>query len=134
VKPYSALGDEYARVLGTTPALLSTLGSTFGQVPPHWYIEPQATAVSLYSALRVAFVGCLDYTNSTAFDVSPDPTNAATTCASFASKFWSRDADTDEIAACVQIVTQGTPDEPLPRRKWAYACASVLSSAPFLTF
>ncbi len=134
VKPYSALGDEYARVLGTTPDLLTTLGSTFGEVPPRWYIEPQATAVSLYSALRVAFVGCLDYTNTTAFDAVPDATNAPANCAAFAASFWNRAPDTNEVAACVSLVTQGTPNEPVARRKWAYACASVLSSAPFLTF
>src|SRR4051812_35226281 len=30
VKPYSSLSGEYARVLGKSPALLSTLGATFG--------------------------------------------------------------------------------------------------------
>src|SRR3989442_13570517 len=57
VKPLSALGGEYARVLGKTPALLSSLGSTFGQVPPRWFVEPQANAVSLYSSRRVDVVG-----------------------------------------------------------------------------
>jgi hypothetical protein len=134
VKPYEALSGEYARVLGSTPGLLSQLGSTFGQVPPRWFIEPQANAVSLYSSMRVAFVGCLDLTNTADFDATPDATNAAVKCDAFANKFWSRAPDTDEVGACVDLVVNGTPNEPVARRKWAYACASVLSSAPFLTF
>lgn len=135
VKPLSALTGEYARVLGTpTPALLSQLSSTFGQVPARWYVESEANAVSLFSALRVAFVGCVDYTNNAQFDAMPDPTNAEVKCGEFARRFWSRSPDTNEVQSCVDLVTNGTARETQPRRKWAYACASVLSSAPFLTF
>jgi hypothetical protein len=134
VKGYDALAGEYARVLGTTPDLFNDLGSTFGEVPPRWYQEPQATAVSLYSSMRVAFVGCLDFTNSADFDAMPDATNAPLKCSAFATKFWSRDPDTDEVASCVDVALNGTANEPAARRKWAYTCASVLSSAPFLTF
>jgi putative ABC transport system permease protein len=52
----------------------------------------------------------------------------------FARRFWSRSPDTAEVQSCVDLVTNGTNKETQPRRKWAYACASVLSSAPFLTF
>ncbi len=135
VKPFTALSGEYARVLGkAAPALLGQLASTFGQVPPRWYVEPSATAVSLYSSLRVAFVGCLDYTNSADFDAMPDATNAAGKCTEFAKRFWSRAPDTDEVAACVDVTVNGTGRESAARRKWAYGCATVLSSAPFLTF
>lgn len=135
VKPYSALAGEYSRVLGrAAPALLGQLSSTFGQVPPRWYVEPSATAVSLYSSMRVAFVGCLDLTNTADFDVMPDATNAAAKCTDFAKRFWSRSPDTDEVQACVDVLVTGTTRETAARRKWAYGCASVLSSAPFLTF
>jgi hypothetical protein len=135
IKPFSALASEYARVLGQpAPALLNQLSSTFGQVPPRWYVEPAASAVSLYSAMRVAFVGCLDLTNSADFDVTPDIVNAPDKCMAFARQFWSRSPDSDEVQACVDLVIDGTMDETQPRRKWAYACSSVLSSAPFLTF
>lgn len=135
VKPLSALSGEFARVLGKpAPALLSQLTSTFGQVPARWYQEPQANAVSLYSSMRVAFVGCVDLTANADFDAMPDAANAPAKCAAFARRFWSRSADTEEVQACVDLVTTGTAKETQPRRKWAYACASVLSSAPFLTF
>ena len=134
VKPLSALTGEYARVLGTTPALLASLSNTFGNTPPRWYIEPQANAVSLFSSMRVAFVGCLNLTATSEYDVTPDTNNARSKCADFSHRFWSRTAEVDEVDACVLLVTTKTGEESQPRRKWAYACASVLSSASFLTY
>lgn len=136
VKPLSALRGEFARVFGNTapPALLDQLSNTFGQVPPRWFVEPAANAVSLYSALRVAFVGCIALTNTAEFDAMPTTDNAGEKCTSFARRFWSRSADTDEVEACVDLVVNGTSKETQPRRKWAYACSSVLNSAPFLTY
>ncbi|MBS1153710.1 MAG: hypothetical protein H6Q89_5408 [Myxococcaceae bacterium] len=134
VKPLTALRGEYARVLGTTPALLDSLSNTFGVTPPRWYIEPESTAVSLYSSMRVAFVGCLGVTATADYDVAPDPTNARAKCGAFAHRFWSREANTEELDSCVELVTNKTGEEPAARRKWAYACASVLSSTSFLTY
>ncbi len=134
VKPLTALRGEYARVLGTTPVLLDSLSNTFGATPPRWYIEPEATAVSLYSSMRVAFVGCLGATDNASFDLIPDSTNARAKCTEFAKKFWSRTPNEEELSSCVDVVTLKTGEEPSSRRKWAYACASVLSSASFLTY
>jgi hypothetical protein len=134
VKPLSALSGEYARVLGTTPALLNQLTSSFGSTPARWYVEPEATAVSLFSAMRVAFVGCLETTNSAAYDDLPTEAIAQEKCSEFATRFWSRSPDTEELQSCVQVATMNTSAEPQPRRKWAYVCASVLSAAPFLTY
>ena len=134
VKPLTALRGEYARVLGTMPALLDSLSNTFGTTPPRWYIEPESNAVSLFSSLRVAFVGCLEVTNTAAFDAMPTDLNAREKCADFAHKYWSRAARADELDSCVVMVTTKTSEEPIARRKWAYACASVLSSASFLTY
>lgn len=134
VKPLSALRGEYARVLGTTPALLDTLSNTFGAVPPRWYVEPESNAVALYSSMRVAFVGCLNVTNTADYDAMPDFTNARTKCSAFAHKFWSREPSNEEVDSCVDLVNNKTGEEPIARRKWAYACASVLSSASFLTY
>ena len=134
VKPLTALRGEYARVLGTTPALLDSLSNTFGATPPRWYIEPESNAVSLFSSLRVAFVGCLNVTATADYDVVPDATNARVKCGEFARRFWSRAAAAEELDACALLVTTKTTEETAPRRKWAYACASVLTSASFLTY
>ncbi len=134
VKPLTALRGEYARVLGKTPAVLEQLSNTFGAVPARWYVEPEASAVSLYSAMRVAFAGCLELTNTAEFDGTITLESAEKHCTGFARRFWSRNPAEDELARCVDVVSQKTSEEPNLRRKWAYGCASVLSSAGFLTY
>lgn len=135
MKPFSALRTEYPRVLGTTPATVDGAGPTFGQAAPRWYEEPRANSVALQTAYNVAFDGCLTFTASSAdFAASPDATTAAARCATLARKFWSRSPNADEIATCVTTATTGTAKESDPRRKWAYACASVLTSAGFLSY
>jgi hypothetical protein len=141
VKPFSALQTEYNRVLANTPASLTGAGPTFGQVPARWYEEPQANAVALQTSYAIAFDGCLTYTaTATEFAAEPDATSAATQCAAMSRKFWSKTASPQEIQACVDVATKGAATEGNPpaattaRRKWAYACASVLSSAGFLSY
>ncbi len=141
VKPYAALIGEFERVLGRVAPdhprtrLLLSLGPTFGSVPEGWYVEPELNAVSLYSAMRVAFIGCLDLT-ATGSEYEPAPTyeNAPNVCRAFARRFWSRSPAADELSACVQVAVEGSAKETNPRRRWAYTCASVLTSAPFLTY
>jgi hypothetical protein len=79
-------------------------------------------------------VGCLDATNTADYDAAPTEAVAQEKCSDFAVRFWSRSPDTDELASCVEVATQHTTAEPEPRRKWAYVCSTVLTSAPFLTY
>ena len=51
-----------------------------------------------------------------------------------ARKFWNKTPAPQEIQACVDVATTGAAKEPDARRKWAYACASVMTSAGFLTY
>jgi hypothetical protein len=51
-----------------------------------------------------------------------------------ARKFWSKTPSPEEIQSCVDVVVNGTAAETQIDRKWAYACASVLTSAGFLTY
>lgn len=134
IKPLSALRGEYARVLGKTPAVLETLANTFGTSQPRWSAEPEASAVSLFSSMRIAFAGCLELTNVAEYDAMPDATNSEEKCRAFAKRFWSRWPDGDELASCVDVMTTKVAAEPAARRKWAYGCAAVLSSAGFLTY
>lgn len=135
MKPFSALQTEYARVLGNTPASVAGSGATFGQPPARWYEEPEANAVALQTAYTIAFDGCLTYTATAAeFASAPDATSAEAQCAAMARKFWSKTPGPSEISACVEVATTGSAAEPNARRKWAYACASVLTSAGFLAY
>ncbi len=134
VKPLDALRGEYARVLGSTPDTIDTVANTFGNTPPRWYIEPQASAVSLFSSFRIAFAGCVPQTDSSTFDATPTAANLASQCQSWANQFWSRNATQDELDSCVDTVLNHTDDESNVRLKWAYGCATVLSSAGFLAY
>jgi hypothetical protein len=142
VKPFAALGTEYTRVLGNTPTLLTGADATFGNPVARWYVEPQANAVSLYTAYRIAFQGCLTATaTDTKYASVPSNTTAATECSAWARKFWSRTPTQAEVDSCVKVamvdtLKEGAPTATttLPRRQWAYTCASVLTSAGFMTY
>jgi len=139
MKPYTSLVTEYPRVLGNNPTLLTGMNATFSDPVVRWFVEPQGSAISIYTAYRIGFQGCLTLTGTgTQWTSVPNATTAATECGNFARKFWSRNATADEIAACVQIATVDTVNEgstpTTPQRRWAYTCASVLASAGFLTY
>lgn len=145
-KPYSALTGEYPRVTGVAaPQLLGASSTTFGTPAARWSTEPQASAVNIYTAFRVSFETCLQYTaTDTKYAAAPVDPAASTECGAMARKFWSRTATADEVKACAQVamVDSATEVNPQtntttntdPRRRWAYACASVLSSAGFMTY
>lgn len=135
-KPYSALTSEYPRVTGVAaPGLLGQSGSTFGQAPARWHEEPEGSAINLYTAYRIAFESCLTMTATDAkYAAAPAEPALGAECSAMARKFWSRSANAEEIATCVQVGTVDSTKETDPRRRWAYTCASVLSSAGFLTY
>ncbi|MEW5741437.1 MAG: hypothetical protein AB1938_21125 [Myxococcota bacterium] len=135
LKPYSALQTEYPRVLGNTPGLLAGAESTFGTTPARWYPAPQASAVALYTAYRVAFQGCLTLTAQPAkYNVAATQETAIAECSAWARKFWSRPALGPEIEACATVIIQDSIEETNLRRRWAYGCAAVLTASDFLTY
>jgi hypothetical protein len=135
VKPYSSLTGEYTRVLGAAPAILAQSAQTFGEAPARWFVEPAAGAVSIFTGYRVAFAGALTYTAKDAkWGVAPTAATAATECAAFERKAWSRTPVPAEIDACVQVAVTSTATETDARRRWAYALATVLTAAEFTTY
>jgi len=135
LKQFSALQTEYPRVLGNTPASLAGSGATFGAPEPRWFDEPEANAVALETAYDIAFDGCLTYVASDSqFASAPTAANASAPCAAMAQKFWSKTPAPTEIAACVDVAVNAASTETDTARKWAYACASVLTSAGFLAY
>lgn len=135
IKPYSALKGEYNRVIGATPDSLDKAGASFGSPPDRFSAEPKASAIQIYSAFHVAFDGCLTFTQTAPeFAAAPAPDTASTQCTNMARKFWSRSATKDEVDACAQVALTDSATETDPRRRWAYTCASLLTSAGFLTY
>jgi hypothetical protein len=135
VKPFSALAGEYKRVLGTEPASLAMHAATFSTPPPRWYVEPFGSAMSLYASFDVAFQGCLAMEGTQAkYAASPTTAAATAECASWAYSFWSRSAEQAELDACVNVATVHSAAEPTAPRRWAYACATMLTATAFLTY
>lgn len=154
-KPYTALLTEYGRVLGSqnAPSSINDTGPTFGVPADRWYLEPIASAVFVNTAFDVAFEGCLRMTGDIAggsgdakYAAAPTKVTASAECADWIRRFWSRSGTPDQIDACVSVATETTSEtygrpsvdettrETTPNRRWAYACASVLTATGFLTF
>ena len=135
VKPYSTLSGEYGRVLGNQAADTEAFAATFGKPPARWFEEPEASANTLYASFTLAYQGCTAFTASAAeYAEAPTEENAATMCASFARRFWDRNAEEDELTGCIEYAVNGTASEANPRVRWAYTCASVLTAAGFVAY
>ncbi len=135
IKPYEALASEYERTIGTVPTSLGPAAASFGAAPDRFDAEPQSSAIALYSAYRVAFEGCLGFTQSAAeYATAPTAATSASVCTALARKFWSRAPEAGEVQACAQVAMIDSATEADPRRRWAYTCASLLSASGFLTY
>jgi hypothetical protein len=134
-KPFSALSTDYVRVLGNTPAMLAGAESTFGSVPARWDTDVTMSAVSVYTAFRIAFQGCLTLTaQPTKYGTAPTDATARAECTAWAERFWSRRPLAPEVSACTDVVMRDSTTETSARRRWAYGCATTLTSSGFLTF
>lgn len=151
LKPFSALIDEYHRVLDLDwknnkedfITLIFGSGATFGDTPARWFSEPTAGAVSFYQGYRIAFEGCGKMLAKDAkYKNAPTNESAAAECATMARKFWSRTPSPEEINECVNVamvdsLKETTPTgqkDTAPERRWAYACTSLLASAGFISY
>ena len=135
MKPYGVLAAELQRVTGVVPASLAKAASTFGDAPARWTDEPKPTALAMASLYEIAFDACLDVVAKRS-DLTAAPTaeTAPGACASFMRTFWSRVPSKDQIDACATFAVSGTAKEPTASRRWAYACASVLSAEGFALY
>ena len=135
VKPFAAMEQEFQRVLGVVPPSLKGAAGSFDVPAARWYGEAEYSAISLHAMAEIAFEGCLAYTKSSpAFAAAPTDDSARTECSKLMRKAWSRSPSPDEIAGCADLATTTLADEKDVSRRWAYACASVLSASQFLTF
>jgi hypothetical protein len=133
VKPFTALTSEFKRALGAAPAGLAGNAGAYGELSPRWYSEPVSGAVSEYTTYTLAFGGCFDTMTDAKYKQNPTASSAASECAAMQRKFWQRAPAPEQIKACSDLAL-GLTSESDPRRRWAHACAAVLSSAGFTTF
>lgn len=133
IKPFTAMRTELERVLGSAPADLDQSTAAFGEVPARWYAEPTAGAVSLFTTYTIAFRACYASMASAPYDADPTAASASAECAKLQRRAWQRSPTPAEIEGCSAFVL-GLTTETVPRRRWAHACASVMTSAGFTTY
>ena len=135
VKPFAAMTKEFQRVLGVVPPSLKEAGGSFDVPATRWYGETQYSAVSLHAMATISFEGCLAYVKGKpAFAVAPTDATARAECSTLMRKAWSHSPSPEEITGCADLAVKALAEEKDVSRRWAYACASVMSSAQFLTF
>lgn len=135
VKPYAVMASEYQRVLGNTPETIKTAGGSFDAAPARWFAEATYSGVSMNAVFNISYEGCLTYARASA-DLKSAPTadSAKTECSKLMRKAWSKTPTPAEVDSCVELATKKTEAEADAGRRWAYVCATVLSSSQFLTF
>ena len=133
LKPFGALAAEYRRVLGTE-VNTGPYRATFGAAPPRWYEEPQASATNLYATFALSFGACNAFTaGGDEYAAAPTAETADEQCRLFARRFWNREASDEQASACATYALATDESDP-PRRRWAHACAAVLSSVGFIAY
>lgn len=135
IKPYGALAAEYRAALGLSAFDTSLYAATFGRPPARWYIEPQASANTVYAAFALAFDACSQHTTADAlYATAPNAQLADIVCRDHARKFWNREPTDAEASACATYAVDKTDPADAPAKRWAYSCAAVLSASGFLAY
>ena len=135
MKPFGALAAEYARALALPSFETTAYAATFGRAPARWYAEPAASANTVYAAFALAYSACTQHTASGgSFATAPEPQIAERLCHDFARAAWQREATDDEAAACAAYAVDKTNPADAPAKRWAYACAAVLTASGFLAY
>ena len=135
IKPFSALIDEFQRVLKMQPQSLVTNGATFSVPPDRWFIEPALNGVNLFTAYRAAYEAAQKYSESNPMlSSAPTEETAAQACALIAESAWNRPPTDADIEACKKVALQDTASVGEIKNRWAYAIASVLAATGFLSY
>jgi hypothetical protein len=135
IKPYGALAAEYNRVLGLTDFSTAAYAGVFGKPPNRWFEEPAASASTIYSAFALAFDGCSrKMATGGDYDLAPTAVIADRICRDLSRVAWQREATDDEASDCATYALNETPATDPPQKRWAYTCASILTSEAFLAY
>lgn len=135
IKPFGALGAEYSAALGLAELDTRAYAATFGAPPARWFSEPAASANTIYASFALAFDACTRHTATAAnYAAAPTAELADTICRDLAQRAWHRAATDAEALACTTFAVEQTAPTEDPRRRWAYACAAVLTAAGFVAY
>jgi hypothetical protein len=134
-KPFAVIGDEYKRVLGTTPRSLAGASATFDDPPARWFAETALSGVALTAVYGISLEGCAaSMATDPARATAPTADTATTYCKDTMQNAWGVPPTADEVATCVTLATTKLSGESDAKKRWAHVCASILTSSQFLTF
>lgn len=121
----------------------SGTGGSFGVVPTNWYDESTVGPFAVYVTFNFAFKVCLaSFAAPTSANrpgwyehvtFAPTPERATAFCTRTMQSAWSRAPAPEEVASCVDLALD-LEEEPTPQRRWAYVCASIVSSTNWLAY
>ena len=135
IKPFEVLSQEYERVTGVVPEFLINAASAFGAAPERWYIEPEASSITLFTTYKISYEAALKMVEADSnYSQTPDALTAANHCRQFALKAWNRQATDSEVASCSNVAVDVTKDVANPQVRWAHAFASILTSSGFIAY
>ncbi|MFO0723848.1 MAG: hypothetical protein U1E65_08710 [Myxococcota bacterium] len=119
------------------------LGGSFGVPPEHWYAESEVGGFAIFTTFAYAFRACrrtidapprrsqtgwYEHTAS-----APTEESASAYCRRAQTEAWLRPPTQPELRACVALALN-LEDEPEPKARWAYVCASIIASSNFLAY
>lgn len=135
VKPIVALSGELSRVVGRVPPSLAANRGSFSEPAERWYEEPKSSAVTIFTTYRIAYEAGLIYAGSNPELASaPTEQSAAAACASFARLAWQQEPTAAQIDSCKKVAVVDTAGESDVKARWAYALASILTAAEFVSY
>lgn len=129
LKTYDMLSADFKRIFGGVPSVLAGSRPAFKPEPAYWHTEGETGAVALNVIVNAAIQSCngesLPALNASAL---------RTSCADWARRMWLRDATDTELQSCIDVALIDTSDLSDAKTRASYACVSMMTSLPALTF
>lgn len=129
LKTYDMLSADFDRIFGGVPSVLAGSRPAFKPEPAYWHTEGETGAVALNVIVNAAIQSCNG-------ESLPALNEAAlrTSCADWARRMWLRDATEAELQSCIDVALIDTSDLNDAKTRASYACVSMMTSLPALTF
>lgn len=136
IKPYAALLGEFKRVLATTPKSLTENADSFAEPPERWFLEPHASAITLFTIYRASYEAALTFVarDPKTYAAAPDEQSAALACTGFAKQAWNRLPSSEEMESCKNMALVETAEVRDVKARWAYVFASIMSATGFISY
>ena len=128
-KTYRMLSAHFTRIFGAAPTVLTGSKAAFRPEPEMWHTEGETGAVSMNVLVNASIQAC-------GKETLPAINAAAlrTSCADWAKRMWLRDATEAELQSCADVALIDTAGINDAKVRATYACVSMMTSLPALTY